>query len=140
MFESLNISASGLRAQRAMMNVISQNIANASSTRDIFGKSNPYRRREILLSPGNGRMGVPFEGVSVVGIQDDMRTDFRKVEDPNHPDAVQSGPDKGKVLYPNVNILMEMVDMMVASRAYEANVTAMDATKSIIESSFRILA
>lgn len=140
MFESFDVSASGLRAQRAVLNVISQNIANSETTRDAAGKPNPYRRREVVVAPSDGRFEIPVGGVSVVEVREDTATDFRKVYDPGHPDAIRTGPEAGYVRYPNVEIMHEMVDMITATRAYEANVTAMDATKSIVESSFRILA
>jgi flagellar basal-body rod protein FlgC len=140
MFESLDISASGLRAQQAIMNVISKNVANATTTRDASGAPNPYRRQEVLLKVGDGRLGIPNEGVSVADVVKDMTTDFDKRYEPGHQDAIKSGKDKGYVYYPNVNVMQEMVDLMVAARAYEANATAMEATKSVIESSLRILA
>jgi flagellar basal-body rod protein FlgC len=140
MFDSLNISASGLRAQRITMDTISRNIASANATRDAAGNPNPYRRLEVLVKAGAPAFGVPYHGVEVSEIREDVTTDFRRVMDPNHPDAIKTGKDKGIVLYPNVDVMHEMVDMIVATRAYEATVTAMDAAKSIAESSMRILA
>ena len=140
MMGSLEISASGLRAQRMIMDVISQNIANASTTRDASGNPSPYRRQEVLLRVGDPRLGVPNQGVSVADIVKDNTTEFIKKYEPNHPDAVTTGKDKGYVYYPNVNVMHEMVDMIVATRAYEANITAMDAAKSMAEASLRILA
>ena len=140
MFGSLDISASGLRAQQIVMDVVSRNIANAYTTRDADGNPNPYRRQEVLLKPGDGSLGIPREGVSVAAVVKDNTTAFLMKYEPNHPDAITAGDDKGYVYYPNVNIMHEMVDMLVATRAYEANVTAMEATKSIIQSSFKILA
>lgn len=140
MFRTLDISATGLRAQRTMMNTISQNIANAHSTRDEQGNVNPYRRREVVFRVGDASAGLPNEGVGVAGVQEDFATDFIKKFEPNHPDAIKTGKDKGYVYYPNVNVMHEMVDMLVATRAYEANVTAMESTKSMVETSFKIIA
>ncbi len=127
-FSILNISATGLTAQRLRMDVISDNIANVNTTRTPEG--GPYRRKIILFSEiqkeKNDDFISVFEnlksneldgGVKVVGIIDDNKTPLKKVYDPNHPDA---GPD-GYVNYPNINIVSEMVDMISASRAYEAN-------------------
>ena len=127
-FSILNISATGLTAQRLRMDVISDSIANVNTTRTPEG--GPYRRKIILFSEiqkeKNDDFISVFEnlksneldgGVKVVGIIDDNKTPLKKVYDPNHPDA---GPD-GYVNYPNINIVSEMVDMISASRAYEAN-------------------
>ncbi len=127
-FSILNISATGLTAERLRMDVISDNIANVNTTRT--PKGGPYRRKVILFSEiqqeENDDFISVFEniksselegGVKVVGIVEDKSTPLKRVYDPNHPDA---GPD-GYVSYPNVNIVSEMVDMISASRAYEAN-------------------
>ncbi len=127
-FSILNISATGLTAQRLRMDVISDNIANVNTTRT--PKGGPYRRKVILFSEIQKESEDDFisvfekiksdeleGGVKVVGIVEDKSTPLKKVYDPNHPDA---GPD-GYVSYPNVNIVSEMVDMISASRAYEAN-------------------
>lgn len=131
-FSTINISSTGLTAQRLRMDVISDNIANVQTTRTTDG--GPFRRKRIILRPrndqlefrtrflpqalGRGRM----EGVRVIKIEEDM-SPLRMVYDPTHPDALKTGPQKGYVEYPNVNIVTEMVDMISATRAYEANVT-----------------
>ncbi len=127
-FSILNISATGLTAQRLRMDVISDNIANVNTTRTPEG--GPYRRKIILFSEIKKDEPDDFisvfeklrsdeleGGVKVVGITEDKETPLKKVYDPNHPDA---GPD-GYVSYPNINIVSEMVDMISAARAYEAN-------------------
>jgi len=134
LFTSMEISASGLTAQRIRMNVISENLANANTTRTPQGT--PYRRKEVLFAtrPGGtilraGFMNLPFDlgsGVAVTGIVED-RSPFREVYDPGHPDA----NSKGIVLMPNVNVVVEMVNMISATRAYELNITALSAAKEM---------
>ena len=120
-FSSIDVSASGLLAQRTRLDAIANNIANANTTRTNQKKA-PYRRQEVILrAGGNGSGGVEVEGVV-------ESTDPPKiVRDPTHPDA---RPD-GTVAMPNVNIVEEMVDMITATRAYEANVQAINAAKSM---------
>ncbi|MCT2534517.1 flagellar basal body rod protein FlgC [Aquibacillus koreensis] len=141
-FQSLNTSASALTAQRLRMDVISSNIANAEATRATVnenGEYEPYRRKMVVLET----KGQPFStflnrasnlhnnhagnGVRVSEISEDEEP-FQLVYNPNHPDA---GPD-GYVELPNVDPLKEMVDLMSSTRSYEANVTAMNATKSML--------
>lgn len=139
---ALGISASGLSAQRLQMDVIANNIANVNTTRTASG--GPYRREMVVLQPGSNSTS-PFQnallqasgtvtaaaihqnaGVQVAGIVQDP-SPFKLVYDPTNPDAVN-----GYVQMPNVNISTEMTDMMSASRAYEANVTAFGAGKQLI--------
>jgi len=131
-FTSMNISSTGLTAQRLRMDVISNNIANASTTRTTDGGA--FRRRRVVLRPRNDMLEFRSrflpqalwhgmgEGVRAIKIEED-RSPLRLVYDPTHPDALKSGPKRGYVEYPNVNIVNEMVDMISASRAYEANVS-----------------
>lgn len=139
---SLDISASGLTAERLKMDVISQNIANVNTTRTSSG--GPYRRKLVLFKEiqntnsfndifEEAKGSLSGSGVEVTGIVDDQ-TPFRKVYDPGNPDADKSG----YVSLPNVNIVSEMVDMISATRAYEANVTAFNATKSMFQKSLEI--
>ena len=138
MFQTLDISASALAAYRVRMDVIANNVANIQTTRDAQGRSIPYRRRVALFSPG--APGVDRgQGVSVSGIIEDPAP-FRKVYDPDHPDAATSGPDRGYVSYPNVSPEVEMVDMIAATRAYQANITAYEAGKSIVAAALRLIA
>lgn len=133
-FNGMNISSSGMSAQRLRMDVISQNIANVNTTRDENG--NPYRRKAVVFSEKDSTpfqevfmktAGVAGSGVKVTQIVEDGKTAMRKVYDPSHPDA----DDTGYVTYPNVNIVQEMTDLIDASRSYEANVTAFNATKNM---------
>lgn len=133
MLSSLEISASGLEARRLWMNVIAENIANAETTRDASGNPAPYVRREPLF--GQQRVGNAV-GVRVLDVQQDPSPP-REVYRPGHPDA---DPLSGIVKLPNVNVVQEMVDMMMATRSYEANVTAMQATKEMGAAAVRLLA
>lgn len=130
----MNISASGMTAQRLRMDIISQNIANVNTTRDENG--NPYRRKAVVFAEkdttpfGEVLMktaGNTGNGVKVTNIVEDKDADMRKVFDPNHPDA----DEEGYVTYPNVNVVQEMTDLIDATRSYEANVTAFNATKNM---------
>lgn len=136
-FTMMDISASGLAAERARMTMHANNLANAQTTRDADGKPNPYRRERIIFRPGAKKFtGSDKLGVSVDSIEKDFTSDFRKVFQPGHPDA----NEKGEVLYPNVSVPVEMVDMMVAQRAFEANLTAMDAAKAVMRGALQIIA
>ncbi len=134
-FDNLRISGSALTAQRLRMDVISNNIANAETTRGADGE--PYQRKQVVFTPiqapartaSQGRAGVvnPREqGVQVSAITPDNAAP-RMVYDPGHPDADADG----YVSYPDIDIITEMTDMISASRAYEANVTAINASKSM---------
>lgn len=140
---SFKASASGLTAQRLRMDVIASNIANANSTRArlVDGQWVPYRRKMVVMEPIkqssfqrmlNEKMEAG-QGVKVTRIAEDEHP-FKKVYDPAHPDA---GAD-GYVQMPNVDILKEMADMISASRAYEANVTALNASKSMFMKALEI--
>ena len=131
MFDSLRISASGMTAERLRMDVISANIANADSTTGPNGQ--PYQREEVVLQPA-GSFDSVLQGVEVAGIVADQ-TPPRRVYDPGHPDA----DAQGYVSMPNVSPITEMVDLIGASRSYEANVTAMNATKQMITRTLDIL-
>lgn len=132
MFSTVDTSASGLTAQRMRMDLIADNIANVNTTRTDEGV--PYRRKLAIFRERNnnfsnvmaGKMGNNNEqnGVEVAGIREDT-SPFKTVYRPNHPDANQDG----YVEMPNINITSEMVDMIDASRSYEANVTALNTTK-----------
>lgn len=133
-FSALDISASGMTAQRLRTDIISQNIANVNTTRGVGGV--PYRRKTVVMAEKDvtsfsnvlkGVMGLRGDGVKVTQIVTDI-SPLRKVYDPAHPDA----DDEGYVNYPNVNIVQEMTNMIDASRAYEADVTAFNATKSMM--------
>jgi flagellar basal-body rod protein FlgC len=139
MFGSLDISTSGLVAQRAVIDTIAGNIANAYATRGPKGEPTPYRRRVALLGTGDPSRGPDAPGVHVVKIAEDP-SPFRLEYDPSNPDAIKAGKEKGYVRLPNVDYSTEMVNAMLASRVYEANVTVMEATKSMAAASLRMLA
>ena len=133
MFGAIDSAASGLTAERLRMDVISNNIANANTTRTAEG--GPYRRQIVVFEPRSGQQSFAQvlsqqmdsgSGVKVAGITKDT-TPTRRVYEPNHPDADKDG----YVEMPNINIVSEMVDMITATRAYEANVTAVNAAKSM---------
>jgi flagellar basal-body rod protein FlgC len=124
-FGVFHVSASALAAQRQRMNTIASNLANAHSTRTAEG--GPYKRQDVVFTTdlqGVGTAGL--EGVKVSGIVRD-ESPFKMVYDPGHPDADKDG----FVATPNVNIIEEMVNMMMASRAYEASVTAFNMSKAM---------
>jgi flagellar basal-body rod protein FlgC len=140
-FSSINTAASGLTAQRLRLDVISDNIANANTTRTTEG--GPFRRSRVVFRP---RVDEPYwrspflpsylkneigSGVRVVNIGKDMASPPRLVWDPTHPDSIKTGPRAGYVEYPNVNIVTEMTDMISASRSYEANATVINGSKSM---------
>lgn len=135
MFGSLDISTSGLVAQRIRLDTIAGNIANADATSRADGQPGPFKRRLALFAAGDGKGGP---GVHVKAIREDASPP-RLVYEPEHPDAIQSGPNQGMVQYPNVDLGTEMINAMLASRAYEANVSAMEATKHMISSTMRLL-
>ena len=136
MFSSFNINASGMTAQRYSMDIISENVANANTTRTEDGT--PYRRKVAYFEEKGGQSSFDAalnqaksaytgQGVKVTGVYEDYSTEMKKVYDPSHPDA----DEDGYVLYPNVDIVTEMTNMIDASRAYEANATAFSASKSM---------
>lgn len=132
-FNAIDAAASGLTAERLRLDVISNNIANANTTRTAAGGA--YRRQMVIFQPRTGQQSflqilnnqiVVGEGVRVVGIKEDD-SPLRKVYDPQHPDANR----EGYVEMPNIHIVSEMVDMITATRAYEANVAAVNAAKGM---------
>jgi flagellar basal-body rod protein FlgC len=144
-FGALDVSASGLTAERLRMDVTAENLANAQTTRGANGQ--PYRRKEVVLQEaGPGTFGATLAsamgahgasaagGVQVAGIVEDQ-TNFKTVYDPGHPDA----DAQGYVRMPNVDTVTEMVDLISASRAYEANVTAMNAAKQMFTKTLELL-
>lgn len=145
-FQNLDITASALTAQRLRMDVVSSNMANVDTTRARFdnGQWEPYRRKLVVMEPRqegfstylqaamNGRASVG-DGVQVTKIVEDQ-TPFKLVYDPSHPDADRNG----YVRLPNVDPLKEMVDLMSATRSYEANVTVFNATKGMLMKALEI--
>ena len=148
LFTSINIAASGMSAERLRSDVISNNIANATTTRTQEGGA--YRKQTVIFEPIASEHPVmrspfvssdldngPGRGVRVRKIVKDT-TQGRMVYDPTHPDAIQSGPNKGYVEYPNVNIVNEMVDMISANRAYEANSSIIQGSKEMFAAALEI--
>ncbi len=147
LFTSINIAASGMTAERLRTDVISDNIANASTTRTQDG--GPFRRSRVVLAQKENGMDwrTPFlpseldrgpgKGVKVMTVERDM-SETRFVYDPTHPDAIASGPRQGFVEYPNVNIVTEMVDLISASRAYEANSSVIQGSKEMFMKALEI--
>jgi flagellar basal-body rod protein FlgC len=147
LFTSINIAATGMAAERLRTDVISDNIANANSTRTAEG--GPFRRARVVLRPitdkpffrnpflpGELDRG-PGKGVRVVEVQKDTSPP-RLVYDPTHPDAIKTGEKAGYVEMPNVNIVTEMVDLIAASRAYEANSAIANGSKAMFMKALEI--
>jgi flagellar basal-body rod protein FlgC len=138
LFGGLEISASGLTAERLRMDVVAENLANAQTTRGADGE--PYRRKEVVLQErAGGGFGAALSqamggGVEVAGVVEDQ-TPLKRIYDPGHPDA----DAQGYVAMPNVDTVTEMVDLIGASRAYEANVTAMQASKQMFAKTLELL-
>ena len=140
-FGAMDISASGMTAQRIRTDIISQNIANVNTTRDENGEA--YRRKTVVFQEKpsnsfNNDLSVATSsignGVKVSQIVEDYDTEMTLVYDPSHPDANEDG----YVEYPNVNTVTEMTNLIDASRAYEANITAFNATKSMTTQALQI--
>jgi flagellar basal-body rod protein FlgC len=150
LFDAINVAGSGLAAERLRMDVTAGNLANAQTTQGADGQ--PYRRREVVLQEAQaggqsfGSMlstavagtssssASPVNGVQVAGIVEDP-AEPRRVYDPGHPDA----DGQGYVTLPNVNPVTEMVDLIGASRSYEANVTAMQTAKQLFSKTLELL-
>ena len=136
LFRSADISASGMSAERLRMEIVANNIANARSTRSSQG--GPYRRQQLIFAealdaPGGSIGGL--RGVRVVGQVDDP-SDFIEVRIPGHPDA---DPKTGLVKMPNVKLPNEMIDLITASRSYEANLRALSTLKEMMEQTLVLL-
>jgi len=147
-FNSINIAATGLTANRARLDVIANNMANINTTRTDEG--GPFRRSRVIMRPmvESPYWRSPFlpdsmdnglgRGVRVMEIQEDRSTEPRYVYDPTHPDAILSGPREGYVEMPNVDVVTEMTDMISASRSYEANAAIIDGSKSMFQKALEI--
>lgn len=142
LFQSFDISASGMTAERFRTDIIAQNIANVNTTRTEDGT--PYRRKVVTFGE---KRSTPFSeflegqyrqfkgtGVKVTSVKDDTTSDYIMEYDPSHPDA----DENGYVSYPNVNIVTEMTNLIDASRGYEANATAFEASKAIAQAGIQI--
>jgi flagellar basal-body rod protein FlgC len=147
LFTTLNTSSSGLTAQRLRLDVIANNIANSTTTRTTEG--GPFQRSRVVLRPVDDSLTFKShllpgslekrigEGVKAEKIEKD-EAEPRMTFDPTHPDAIKSGKWKGYVMYPNVNIVQEMVDMISANRSYEANVTMINSARQMFEKALSI--
>jgi flagellar basal-body rod protein FlgC len=144
LFDAIGSSASGMQAERLRMDVTSENLANAETTKGVDGQ--PYRRKEVVLQEAGAQgttfasilagasTSAPTHGVKVAGIVDDQSA-LKRVYDPGHPDADKDG----YVTRPNVNTVTEMTDLISASRSYEANVTAMQTAKTMFTKTLDLL-
>ena len=139
-FDALDVSASALSAERMRMNTTSSNLANAQTTRTPEG--GPYRRKDVVFeaqptrefaSVLDGHMDVAMHKVHVADVVSDLGAP-KMVNDPHHPDA----NEEGYVAYPNVNTMEEMVNLITASRTYEANVTAINVTRNMMNKALEI--
>ena len=137
MFRALNLSTSGLVAQRHRMDTIAGNIANINTTRDENGNISPFQRRFITFLADREEQGAPGHGMGVkFKVEIDRKTPPRKVVQPGHPDADADG----HVSFPAIDLTKEFVNALEASRAYEANVATIDITKGMYNEALKILA
>lgn len=140
LFKAMEISASGLRAQRTRVEAISSNLANVTTTRTDEG--GPYRRRETVFA--SDPISTPFSDLLTSSVAKEppgvkaevveRQGEMKEVYDPSHPDA----DERGYVMLPNVNLVEEMVDLLSALRNYEANVTAFNSAKSMVMKALEI--
>jgi len=138
---ALDIGASGLNAERTHINVISMNLANTKTTRTVMG--GPYRRKTVVVASTdvdepfskamNSALNREIKGVRVLGIVQDRRP-LRSVHEPAHPDANA----EGYVMYPDINVVEEMANLMTAQRNYEANVAMIDTVKGLYTKALEI--
>jgi len=141
-FSSINIASSGMSADRVRLDVIADNMANVNTTRTTEG--GPFRRSRVVMRP---RVESPYwrspflpnsldngigRGVRVAEIRKDDKPN-PLIWDPTHPDAIKSGPREGYVEMPNVDFVSEMVDMISASRSYEANAAIIEGSKAMFQ-------
>jgi len=140
MIPALDISTSALVAQRIRLDTVSSNLANLTSMeRDEKGNMQPYQSRYVIFQTDDAletKQGAV--GVKVASVQTEQVEPLYRWQ-PAHPYAIKDGPKKGYVAYPRVNMTAEMVDALVATRAYEANIGAMELTKNMAQQSLRIL-
>ncbi len=141
MYGILDISTSGMIAQRVRAESIASNLANRNTILDKDGNVNPYRARQVMFAPGDPKASTPQGrqmGVHVASIAIDQ-SPFNMRYDPGSPYAYKDGPNIGFVPEPNINPAIEQINMLEASRAYEANAVAAEATKQMISISLRLL-
>jgi flagellar basal-body rod protein FlgC len=139
MLRALDISTSGLVAQRIRLNAISGNLANLSSLRNERGEVQPYQERFVVFQSdddvrtADGAVGVKVSEVGTETVEPKYRYQ------PGHPLAIQEGKWKGYVAYPNMDMMTQFVDALIATRAYEANLGVMEVSKNLSEQSMRII-
>ena len=140
MFNTLDISTSALVAQRTRLNAISSNLANMSTTHNEKGEAVPYQPRFVIfqadesLPAAGGAQGVKVSSVETAQLEPNWKYQ------PGHPDALKQGDRAGYVAYPNIDMTTEFVDALEASRAYEANVGAIEVTKNLTQMTLKIIA
>ena len=139
MFPALDISTSGLAAQRVRMNAISSNLANISTTHNEEGEAVPYQPRFVVFETDEEIASGGAAGVRVADVRIEDVEPLYKYQ-PHHPDAIREGRWKGYVAYPNVNMMAEFTDAMEAARAYEANLGAIEISKDLANQTLRIIA
>lgn len=142
LFQSFNISASGMTAERFRTDIIAQNISNVNTTSTAEG--GPYRRKVVTFSEKNvtpfsqfystSKNAAVGNGVKVTKVSEDYSSDFKAEYDPSNPDA----DDNGYVYYPNVNTVTEMTNLIDSTRAYEANANAFNASKTMATDGLQI--
>jgi flagellar basal-body rod protein FlgC len=136
MFRTIDISTSGLVAQRHRLDTIAGNIANINTTRNARGQAEPYQRRFIEFMKAQESRDADQQGMGVkFNVRIDRNSPPRKLYQPGHPDADATG----MVSYPNIDLTTEFVNALEASRAYEANIAAVEIAKSMLLQSLRIL-
>jgi flagellar basal-body rod protein FlgC len=137
MFSAIDTSTSALVAQRTRLNAIASNLANVSTTHNEAGEAVPYQRRFAVFQTIEQAAGAA--GVQVSSIETEPAEPRWKYQ-PGHPDAIQEGPRAGWVAYPNIDMVTEFVDSLNATRAYEANIGAIEVTKDLAQQTLKILA
>ena len=138
-FPALDISSSALVAQRARMTAIASNLANVGTTHNERGEAAPYQAKFVVFQAddsvgANGAAGVKVSSVETSQAEPKLKFD------PHNPDAIKEGASKGYVAYPNINMMGEFTDALEASRAYEANLGAMEISKDIEQQTLKIIA
>jgi flagellar basal-body rod protein FlgC len=140
MFTAIDVSTSALVAQRARINTIAGNMANLSTTHNELGEAKPYQPRYVIFQADpdvggeQGTAGVRVDSVEIANVEPTWKYQ------PGHPDAIKQGEHEGYVAYPGIDMTMEMVDAIEASRAYEANLGVIQISKSINSQSLKIVA
>jgi flagellar basal-body rod protein FlgC len=139
MFPALDVSTSGLVAQRLRMNAISGNLANITTTHNEQGEPEAYQPRFVVFQVDDSIGANGAAGVRVGAVEIDKVKPRLKYE-PGHPDAIKEGPEKGYVAYPAIDMMTEFTDALEAARAYEANLGAMEISKDLEQQTLRIIA